>query len=90
MVAAEGSMRTLVVGVIAVAAAGCTSFQNTAAQDRVWARYAVCSGEFPRHKMIRVYPDGRFISEHVGGADPAPFFTCMTGKPNWQPGYGLR
>ena len=45
MVAAEGSMRTLVVGVIAVAATGCASFQNTAAQDRVWARYAVCSGE---------------------------------------------
>jgi hypothetical protein len=85
----KGPMRTPAL-VFILALAGCASLQNTPAQERVWARYAVCSEEFPRHKMIRVYPDGQFISEHVGGEDPAPFFTCMTGKPTWEPGFGMR
>lgn len=47
--------------VAAFVLAGCSTFQNTPAQDRTWAAYEVCKHQVPTNITIqRVEPDGRY------------------------------
>ena len=77
-------LRRSVFVLIGLAAVGCASFQNTPAQDAVWAAYNQCraEGRVPSNvQLMRVDPDGRAYyqtyTSSYGGAD---FEGCLQEK----------
>ena len=77
-------LRRSVFVLIGLAAVGCASVQNTAAQDAVWAAYNQCraEGRVPSNvQLMRVDPDGRAYyqtyTSSYGGAD---FEGCLKEK----------
>ena len=77
----------LLLGVITVSLAGCGTFHNTLAQDRVWAAEQVCKGEVPGFRVQQVYPDGRYywLVDEAGKATRAQ--QCMDRElRNWRGG----
>jgi len=78
--------RAFFFGVI-VSLAGCGTFHNTLAQDRVWAAEQVCKGEVPGFRVQQVYPDGRYywLVDEAGKATRAQ--QCMDREVrNWRGG----
>jgi hypothetical protein len=55
-------MRASFLGVMIAAVGGCSTVQNTLAQERVWAAEVVCKAEVPDFRVTRVDPDGRYWS----------------------------
>jgi hypothetical protein len=65
--------------------AGCATFHNTLAQERVWAADQVCKGEVPGFRVQQVLPDGRYywLVDEAGKAGRAQ--QCMARElQNWR------
>jgi hypothetical protein len=78
--------RALFFGLIA-SLTGCATFQNTLAQERVWAAEQVCKGEVPGFRVQQVLPDGRYywLVDEAGKAGRAQ--QCMARElQNWRGG----
>ena len=56
---------------------GCATFQNTPAQERVWAAEVICTTEVPGFRVTQALPDGsyRWLVDEAGKAGRAQ--ECM-------------
>ena len=68
-------MRSIVLGVLMVVAAGCAAARNTPAQELAWERWGACN-RFSTITIDRIELDGRLV---VNGfeVDGASFSACV-------------
>jgi len=80
-------MRTLLLSALAMLViAGCTMFQRTPEQQRVYERYeTVCRKKYPGHELISVASDGQFQFSLFPTDTASAFAQCMSGNPNFTP-----